>query len=195
MTTTLQRIEGAIGLTRNAVNRGLVSTREKIAASLDLRDNPAIQIAGQYGQQQPSAALPQLTENLTQLALKQVSEALNKSTAINDPMEAENERLRRQKENLTLQLDIQEKTQQLQAAQQPQQPQGGMPPGGDPSQGGGQPQGAGGPMDAMGGPDQAAMMGGMPPGGGGGQGGQMPPQDYDIMEQLRNAVQAGPIAS
>lgn len=177
------RIDNALGLTDAAVDFSLRSLDEKVAASLELRDNPAVQVAGQFSQQQPSAALPQLSEVLTQLALKQVNEALNKSTAINDPMEAENERLRRQKENLDLQLQIQEKTQQLQQMQQPQQ--GGMPPQGA-DQGGMPPQGAMGPMDAMGGPDQAAQAGAMPYAPQDMGQGQSP--DADLMEQLRQAL-------
>jgi len=178
---TLTKIDMALGFDHSLIDNELASVDQKIAAALDLRDNPAVQVAGQYGQQQPSAGLPQLNELLTQLALKQTQEALNKSTAVNDPMVAENERLRRQKENLDLQVQIQEKQQQLQQMQMPQG-QPGAQPGAQP----GMPQG---PMAAAGGPDQAAQMGAVPYS----ENGQMPPEDFDLLEQLRNTVQAGPI--
>ena len=114
------KVFGTLGLVDNvkkALEYESLSLEEKVAGVLDLKDNPAIQTAGQFGQQQPSAALPQLTESLTQLAMQQVQEEMNKSTAINDPMEAENERLRRQLENLQLQDQIAELTAKQQQAQ------------------------------------------------------------------------------
>jgi hypothetical protein len=186
------KVLGTLGLVDNvkkALEYESLSLDEKVAAMLDLKDNPAIQTAGQFGQQQPSAALPQLTESLTQLAMKQVQEEMNKSTAINDPMEAENERLRRQLENLRLQdqiAELQAKQQQQQQAAQPQ-PQGAPPPqamGGGGAPAGGMPGGEAGGMP----PDLAAMYGAVPPQGpeqgqqqqGGGQ--------MDAMEMLRQAA-------
>ena len=183
------RVFGVLGLVDNvkkALDYESLSLDEKVASFLDLKDNPAIQTAGEFGQQQPSAALPQLTESLTQLAMQQVQEELNKSTAINDPMEAENERLRRQKENLQLQAEIAELNAKMQAAQQP--PPGAAPggaPAPDPSMGapaggmpGGQPQ-----MPQ----DMAGMYGAVPPQGADqGQGGGGQPMD--TMEMLRQAA-------
>jgi len=188
------RVFGVLGLQDNvkkAIEYDSLSLDEKVASFLDLKDNPAIQTAGQFGQQQPSAALPQLTESLTQLAMKQVQEELNKSTAINDPMEAENERLRRQKENLQLQKDIADLTAALQPQQAPPSPaaaagqqaaQGGGGGGGAPA--GGMPGGQVGGMPQ----DMAAMYGAVPPqgpdqGGGGGGAGPM-----DTLEMLRQAA-------
>lgn len=189
-----KRINLALGLDHDLIDHTLSSVSEKIAAVLDLRDNPAVQVAGQYGQQQPSAALPQLNELLTQLALKQTQEALNKSTAVNDPMVAENERLRRQNENLDLQLQIQQKQfelQQLQAMQeqaaQGQAAQGQAMPGqaaqaqatqAQAMQGQAMP-GAMGPADQQ---YDATQLGA-----------QEIPEDFDMMEQLRQLVQAGPV--
>lgn len=173
------KVFGVLGLRDNAqvlIEDSFRSLDEKIASIIDLKDNPVVQTAGMFSQQQPSAALPQLTENLTQLALQQVQEEMNKSTAVNDPMEAENERLRRQKENLQLQKEIQELQQEMQAGQAPQ----GAPPPGAPA--GGMPGGQAGGMP----PDMAAMYGAIPPE----QQGAAPAAEgqQDPMEMLRQAA-------
>lgn len=183
-----ERIMGILGDVDRVESEVFTGTDAKIAAILDLKDNPIVGVAGQFGTQQPSAALPQLTEALTQLALKQTQDELNKSTAINDPMAAENERLRRQVEN----LELQKKLQALQAPPPPppgpQGPQGGPPPG---PQGGGMPPAPAGGMPG-GQPqmpqDMAGMYGAAPQPQQG-----MPPMGMDMggdpMEQLRAALQ------
>lgn len=181
------RVFGALGLVDNAkkeIEYGSLSLDEKVATFLDLKDNPAVATAGQFGQQQPSAALPQLTESLTQLAMQQVQEALGKSTAINDPMEAENERLRRQKENLVLQKEIAE----LQQASAPAEPGAAageaagaaMPGMGAPA--GGMPGG-----EAQMPPDMAGMYGALPPPGPE-QGMPAEGGQPDTLEMLRQAA-------
>lgn len=181
---TIDRIDGILGIKSN-FDSGLRTTEEKVAAALDLRDNPAVQVAGAYSQQQPSQALPQLSEQLTQLALKDVQEALNKGQTINDPLEAENERLSRQKRNLELNIEIAEKTKQLQELQNPQpQPAAQAPAAPPPPQQAQDMQGTN-PANPMMQQFGAAPQP-MPGQGGEEQGGD------DIMELIRQAVSGRP---
>ena len=117
MSRAHERVMSVLGRDDRVMSSVFRSTQDKVAAVLDLKDNPIVQVAGMFSQQQPSAALPQLTESLTQLALQKTQEEINKSTAVNDPMEAENDRLRRQLENLKLQDEIQTLTTKQQQAQ------------------------------------------------------------------------------
>jgi len=186
MSRAHERVMSILGHENRVMNSVFRSTHSKVAAVLDLKDNPIVGVAGQFSQQQPSAALPQLSESLTQLALQKVQEEMGKSTAVNDPMEAENERLRRQLENLRLQNQLAEETAKQQQAQQPQQPAapqggGGMPP----APAGGMP---GGEQQMP--PDMAAMYGAGPGPEQGGGGGEMGGEDMggDPMEAIRQAL-------
>ena len=136
MSNSHDRILAVLGKKDRVMDNVFTSTEDKISSVLDLKDNPAVQVAGMFAQQQPSAALPQLSEALTQLALQGAQEEINKSTAVNDPMEAENDRLRRQKNNLQLQKEIGELQAEMQAPPPPAgagaemgAPAGGMPGG------------------------------------------------------------------
>ena len=181
--TTHLRIQSILGDADRVESEVFSDTDAKIAGILDLKDNPIVGVAGQFGTQQPSAALPQLTEALTQLALKQTQDELNKSTAINDPMAAENERLRRQVEN----LELQKKLQALQAPPAPPAapaaPQGGAPAPVPPAPAGGMPGG----QPQM--PQDMAAMYGAAPQPGGQPGPEMGGQPQDPLEQLRAALQ------
>jgi len=183
------RVLGVLGVddvVRRVLEEDFQDLDAKVAAMIDLKDNPAVQVAGMFGQQQPSAALPQLSEALTQLAMQQVQEEMNKSTAVNDPMEAENERLRRQKENLQLQKEIAQLQAEMQGGQQPMDPS--MAQGMDPGMMGGAPAGGmpGGEMQMP--PDMGAMYGAVPPPEMGAQGGGGQPQQQDTMSMLRQAL-------
>lgn len=171
------KIDGVLGLRDNVTTHGLTTLHEKISALLELRDNPVVGVAGQFSQQQPSAALPQLSEALTQLASKQVQEELAKSTAVSDPLEAELDRKRKQLESLKLDREIAELTaaaqqQQQQAAQMPQGAPAGMPPDARPGTPPTDPTGQYGTMPMPGGPSPM-------PGGG---------TAPDMMAQLRHAL-------
>jgi len=143
--TCLERVKQAIDAMapKSAVARAVQGTAltgtsaiGRVKAALDLGQNPALQTAGQLSMQQPSPALPQVNELMTQLAMKQLQEELNKSTEVNDPVEAENESLRRQVENLRLKKELLEKQQEMGAlapqqqgaAPAPPPAEGGMPP-------------------------------------------------------------------
>jgi len=104
----------------------VLSVTDKIKlAELELRDNPILNVAAQFSQQQPSQMLPQLTEALTQMALMKTQEEMQKTNLINDPVEAENASLRRQLENADLKMRLQEAQAKLAPAQPlmtPEQP-------------------------------------------------------------------------
>ena len=112
------------------VGRGIALTGESVFArvkeALELAQNPVLGTAGQLAAQQPSPALPQVNELMTQLAMKQLQEEMNKSTEVNDPVEAENVSLRRQLENMRLKKELMEIQQEF-AAAQGQAPMGAPP--------------------------------------------------------------------